>query len=71
MNTLCANVQYLGRPHYLLAHNDSIDLFFFPIVVNGRKMILVVRTSVPYNHKEIVDKLREYIGRLRLGYYYS
>ncbi len=71
MNTLCASVQYLGRPHYLLAHNDSIDLFFFPIVVNGRKMILVVRTSVPYNHKEIVDKLREYIGRLRLGYYYS
>ena len=64
MNTLQANTEHLGRPHYLMAHNDNTDLFFFPIVVNGRKMILVVRASVPYSHEEIVNKLREYVGRL-------
>ena len=69
MNVLSTNAEHLGRPHYLLAHNDSTDLFFFPIVVNGRKMILVVRASVPYNHEEIINKMREYIGRLRLGYH--
>jgi hypothetical protein len=69
VSTLQANAEHLGRPHYLMAHNDSIDLFFFPIVVNGRKMILVVRASVPYIHEEIVNKMREYIGKLRLRYY--
>jgi hypothetical protein len=70
MNTLYANAEHLGRPHYLLTHNDRMDLFFFPVVINGRKMVLVIRTSAPYNHEEIVDKIREYIGRLRLGYHY-
>lgn len=69
MNTLQANTDHLGRSHYLIAHNDSIDLFFFPIVINGRKMILVVRTSVPYTHDEIVNKLREYVGQLRPKYH--
>jgi hypothetical protein len=50
-----------------MAHNDNIDLFFFPIVINGRKMILVVRASVPYTYEEIVNKMREYVGKLRLG----
>jgi hypothetical protein len=68
VSTLQANAEHLGRPHYLMAHNDSTDLFFFPIVVNGRKMILVVRASVPYIHEEIINKMREYIGKLRLGY---
>jgi hypothetical protein len=53
MSTLQANAEHLGRPHYLTAHNDKTDLFFFPIVVNGRKMILVVRASVPYSHEDI------------------
>ena len=53
MSALQANAEHLGRPHYLTAHNDSTDLFFFPIVVNGRKMILVVRASVPYTHDDI------------------
>ncbi len=53
MSTLQANAEHLGRPHYLTAHNDNTDLFFFPIVVNGRKMILVVRASVPYTHDDI------------------
>jgi hypothetical protein len=65
MNTLQANTERLGKPHYLMAHNDSMDLFFFPKVINGRKMILAVRTSVPYTHEEIVNKLREYVGKLR------
>jgi hypothetical protein len=69
MNTLQANIEHLGRPHYLMAHNDSMDLFFFPIVINGRKMVLVVRTSVPYAHEEIVNKLREYVGKLRPKYH--
>ena len=69
MSTLQAYTEHLGRPHYLMAHNDNTDLFFFPIVVNGRKMILVVRASVPYDHEEIVNKMREYIGMLRLRYY--
>ena len=69
MNTLQANTEHLGRPHYLMAHNDSMDLFFFPIVINGRKMVLVVRTSVPYAHEEIVNKLREYVGKLRPKYH--
>ena len=69
MSTLQANTEHLGRPHYLMAHNDNTDLFFFPIAVNGRKMILVVRASVPYMHEEIVNKMREYIGKLRLRYY--
>jgi hypothetical protein len=64
-STLQANAEYLGRPHYLLAHNDNIDLFFFSIVVNGRRMIIVVRVSVPYTHHEIVNKMREYVGNLR------
>jgi hypothetical protein len=53
MSTLQANAEHLGRPHYLTAHNDNTDLFFFPIVVNGRKMILVVRASIPYTHDDI------------------
>jgi hypothetical protein len=65
MNTLQANTEHLGKPHYLMAHNDSMDLFFFPTVINGRKMILAIRTSVPYAHEEIVNKLREYVGKLR------
>jgi len=69
MSVLQVNTEKVGRPHYLMAHNDSIDLFFFPIVVNDRKMILVVRASVPYIHEEIVNKMREYVGKLRLGYY--
>jgi hypothetical protein len=60
-STLQANAEYLGRPHYLLAHNDNIDLFFFSIVVNGR-------VSVPYTHHEIVNKMREYVGNLRPKY---
>ena len=48
-----------------MAHNDNTDLFFFPVVVNGRKMILGVRASVPYIHEEIVNKVREYVGKLR------
>jgi hypothetical protein len=69
MSALQANAEHLGRPHYLMAHHDSTDLFFFPIVVNGRKMILVVRASVPYTHEEIVNKMREYVGKLRPRYY--
>jgi hypothetical protein len=69
MSALQANTEHLGRPHYLMAHNDNTDLFFFPIVVNGRKMILVVRASVPYIYEEIVNKMREYMGKLRLRYY--
>ncbi len=69
MNTLQANTEHLGRPHYLMAHNNSMDLFFFPIVINGRKMVLAVRISVPYTHDEIVDKLRGYIGNLRPKYH--
>jgi hypothetical protein len=69
MSTLQTNAEHLGRSHYLMAHNDSTDLFFFPIVVNGRKMILVVRTSVPYTHEEIVNKMREYVGKLRPRYH--
>jgi hypothetical protein len=68
MSILQANTEHLGRPHYLMAHNDNIDLFFFPVVVNGRKMILVVRASVPYIHEEIVNKLREYVGKLGSRY---
>ena len=69
MSTLQANAEHLGRLHYLMAHNDSMDLFFFAIVVNGRKMILVVRASVPYTHEEIVNKMREYVGKLRPRYH--
>ncbi|MDQ3882798.1 MAG: hypothetical protein M3243_01945 [Thermoproteota archaeon] len=69
MNTLQASTEHLGKPHYLMAHNNSMDLFFFPIVINGRKMVLVVRTSVPNTHEEIVDKLREYVGNLRPKYH--
>jgi hypothetical protein len=68
MNTLQANAEHLGRPHYLLAHNDNTDLFFFSVVVNGRKMILVVRVSIPYTYEEIVNKMREYVGNLRPRY---
>jgi hypothetical protein len=64
MSILQANAEHLGRPHYLMAHNDNTDLFFFPIVVNGRKMILVVRASLPYSHEEIVNKMREHVGKL-------
>ena len=52
MSILYANSEHLGKPHYLMAHNDKTDLFFFPIVVNGREMILVVRASVPYIHED-------------------
>ena len=68
MSILQANAEHLGRPHYLLTHNDNTDLFFFSIVVNGRKMILVVRISVPYAYEEIVNKMREYVGNLRPRY---
>ena len=56
MSTLQTNAEHLGRPHYLLAHNDNTDLFFFSIIVNGRKMILVVRVSVPYTYDDIVTR---------------
>ena len=64
---LQSSQEQLGRPHYVMAHNDSIDLFFFPITVNGRKMILVVRVTVPYEHEQIVSKIREYIGNMRIA----
>jgi hypothetical protein len=78
MSTLQTNAEHLGRSHYLMAHNDSTDLFFFPIVVNGRKMILVVRTSVPYTHEdmgnydryiypEIIPKVWDIINVYRLA----
>ena len=65
ISILQANSEHLGRPHFLLAHNDNTDLFFFPIFVNGRKMILVARASVQYNYEELVNRMREYIGNLR------
>ena len=68
MSTLQTNAEHLGRPHYLLAHNDNTDLFFFSIIVNGRKMVLVVRVSVPYTYDAIVNKMREYVGNLRPKY---
>jgi hypothetical protein len=78
MSTLQANAEHLGRLHYLMTHNDSMDLFFFAIVVNGRKMILVVRASVPYTHEdmgnydryiypEIIHKVWDIINVYRLG----
>ena len=78
ISTLQANAEHLGRLHYLMAHNDSMDLFFFAIVVNGRKMILVVRASVPYTHEdmgnydryiypEIIHKVWDIINVYRLG----
>ena len=57
----------LGKPHYLMAHNDSVDLLFFPILVNGRKMILAVSAAAPYGHEEVVGKIREYVGKVRLA----
>jgi hypothetical protein len=69
MSILQANAEHLGRPHYLMAHNDRTDLFFFPIVINGRKMVLVVRASISYTHEEIVNKLREYLGKLTPKYH--
>jgi hypothetical protein len=61
-----------------MTHNDSMDLFFFAIVINGRKMILVVRASVPYTHEdmgnydryiypEIIHKVWDIINVYRLG----
>ncbi len=61
------NKEQLGRPHYLMAHNDNIDLFFFPITINGRKMILIVKVAVPYEHEQIITKIREYIGNMHLA----
>ena len=78
ISTLQANAEHLGRLHYLMAHNDSMDLFFFAIVVNGRKMILVVRASVPYTQEdmgnydryiypEIIHKVWDIINVYHLG----
>lgn len=64
---LQASQEHLGRPHYLMAHNDNTDLYFFPVTVNGRKMTLAVRITVPYEHEQTVGKIREYIGKLRLA----
>jgi hypothetical protein len=66
---LQANTEHLGRTHYLMAHNDNIDLFFFPVLINGRRMILVIRASIPYSHEEMITKLREYMGKLRPRYH--
>lgn len=67
ISILQASQEQFGRPHYIMAHNDGIDLYFFPVIINGRKMILVVRVAVPYEHEQLVGKVREYIGRLRLA----
>jgi hypothetical protein len=64
---LQAGQEQLGKPYYILVHNDSIDLLFFQIVVNGRKMILVVSIIVPYEHEQTINKIREYIGSIRLS----
>ncbi len=66
ISILQAGQEQLGRPHYITAHNDNIDLYFFPVVVNSRRMILAVRVAVPYEHDQLVGKVREYIGKLRL-----
>ena len=58
MSILQANAEHLGRPHYLTAHNDNTDLFFFPVAINGRRMVLVIRVLGPYSHEEVVGKLR-------------
>jgi hypothetical protein len=49
--------QQFGRVHYMMAHNNNSDLFFFPIIVNGRKMELVVNIISPYDYAEIVNKV--------------
>jgi hypothetical protein len=59
--------QELGRPHYIMAHNDNSDVYFFPITVNGRKMILAMMVAVPHEQGQVTSKIREYIGRLRLA----
>jgi len=67
INVFQSNQDHFGKTHYIMAHNDSSDLFFFPILVNGRNMILVVRTAEPYIHEEIVGKVRDYIGSMRMS----
>lgn len=67
LSILEASEGQLGRPHYLMAHCDNIDLLFFPIMVNGRKMILAIRAAAPYGHEELVGKVREYVGKVRLA----
>jgi hypothetical protein len=49
--------QQFGKVHYMMAHNNNSDLFFFPIIVNGRKMELVVNIVSPYDYAEIVNKV--------------
>jgi DNA-binding LytR/AlgR family response regulator len=61
------NQDNFGKTHYIMAHNDSSDLFFFPIVINGRDMILLVRAATPYFHEELVGKVRDYIGNMRMA----
>ncbi len=63
---LQASQEQLGRPHYVMAHNDKTDLFFFPITVNGRKMILAITVAVPNEHDQVLSKIREYIGNIHI-----
>ena len=67
MSIFETNEDYFGKFHYLMAHNDSSDLFFFPVAINGRRMVLVIRVLGPYSHEEVVGKVRQYVGKLRIA----
>lgn len=66
IDILQANQEQLGRPHYIMTHSDRVDLFFYPITINGRQMILVIKVVVPNEHEQIVSKIREYIGNMHI-----
>ena len=60
------NKQFYGRHHYIVAHNNNLDLFFFPIVVNARKMILLLSIASPYDHNEMVQKIFAFLNDSKL-----
>jgi hypothetical protein len=57
------NTDFFGQPKFFTLSFEHSDLYFFLLSRYGRTGILTVQIVQPYNHEEIVSKVREYLVR--------
>ena len=62
--TVRTSAEYFGELHYLMTHSDKADLFFFPVMLNGRRMSLAVVVNKAYQHQEMSELIRRYLGEM-------
>jgi len=66
-NVFRKNEDYFGTLHFITASYNNADIFLFTISINARNFVLAIIVSPPYVHEEIVGKIRQYFGEVRLS----